>query len=583
MFAIACPARAGRMDIPAPQGSHRFGTGVTALPNGNFVVTDPGFSEPGGTGAIGAVYLYDGRTLQLISRLTGGSAGDQVGAEGITVVSGGNYVVHSPHWKNGGLTEAGAVTWCSGTTGRTGVVSAANSLVGGAANTRIGSRRGSAESGNIIVLSSGNYLLCTPDWHDGTAEEMGALTWCRSDGTVTGVISAANSLTGSSPEDRVGRKDSITLLPDGNFLTYSYFWDNGGAVNAGALTWGSGVSPTVGAVSAATSLVGSATDDHVGESVIVLSSGNYLVASSGWDDGSIVDAGALTWGSAAGGVRGVVSAENSVVGSSIRSGVGRSTGVFLLANGNFVASEPFWSKGAVPTARGAVRWCSGTSGATGPLTEENSLTGGRQLDQVGDVYPLPNGNYVVASPSWDNGASEDVGAVTWCDGARGTVGVVSPENSLTGFAAGDAVGSAGIVLLTNGNFVVCSPDWRNTRGAVTFMAAGAPVRGIVSASNSLIGGRDMDGVGAGTLQPWTEGRYVIPLSNGNYVVGSPWWDNGAAIDAGAVTWGSGTEGVKGLVSAGNSLVGGTAGDRLGVRNWDLGSGSGIVALDTGHY
>ena len=42
---------------------------------------------------------------------------------------------------------------------------------------------------------------------------------------------------------------------------------------------------------------------------------------------------------------------------------------------------------------------------------------------------------------------------------------------------------------------------------------------------------------------------VTPLSNGNYVVKSPNWDNGATVDAGAVTWGSGTTGVAGPVTA----------------------------------
>ena len=50
---------------------------------------------------------------------------------------------------------------------------------------------------------------------------------------------------------------------------------------------------------------------------------------------------------------------------------------------------------------------------------------------------------------------------------------------------------------------------------------------------------------------------VTALSNGNYVVISPYWDNGAIANAGAVTWGSGTSGVTGPVSSANSLVGST--------------------------
>ena len=43
---------------------------------------------------------------------------------------------------------------------------------------------------------------------------------------------------------------------------------------------------------------------------------------------------------------------------------------------------------------------------------------------------------------------------------------------------------------------------------------------------------------------------VVALTNGNYVVRSPNWDNGAVINAGAATWRSGTSGVSGVVSAG---------------------------------
>ena len=43
------------------------------------------------------------------------------------------------------------------------------------------------------------------------------------------------------------------------------------------------------------------------------------------------------------------------------------------------------------------------------------------------------------------------------------------------------------------------------------------------------------------------------LTNGNYVVDSAHWNN----YMGAVTWGSGTTGVVGVVSAANSLVGTT--------------------------
>ena len=45
--------------------------------------------------------------------------------------------------------------------------------------------------------------------------------------------------------------------------------------------------------------------------------------------------------------------------------------------------------------------------------------------------------------------------------------------------------------------------------------------------------------------------------------------------AGAVTWGNGTTGISGTVSAANSLVGSTASDQVGI--------GGITALSNGNY
>ncbi len=79
------------------------------------------------------------------------------------------------------------------------------------------------------------------------------------------------------------------------------------------------------------------------------------------------------------------------------------------------------------------------------------------------MTPLSNGNYVVTSPDWANGAAGDAGAVTWGSGTAGVSGVVSATNSLVGSTAGDSVGeNAGSVLaLSNGNYVVSSQYWNN--------------------------------------------------------------------------------------------------------------------------
>ena len=73
-----------------------------------------------------------------------------------------------PYWDNGAATDAGAVTWGSGTAGVSGVVSAANSLVGSTANDQVG-------YGGVTALSNGNYVVRSPAWDNGAATDAGAV------------------------------------------------------------------------------------------------------------------------------------------------------------------------------------------------------------------------------------------------------------------------------------------------------------------------------------------------------------------------------------------------------------------------
>src|SRR5262249_56498082 len=94
----------------------------------------------------------------------------------------------------------------------------------------------------------------------------------------------------------------------------------------------------------------------------------------------------------------------------------------------------------------------------------------------------------VESRSW-NGYR---GAVAWGNGATGSSGIVSEDNSLVGSNPGDGVGDndngfPSIVPLRNGNYVVLSPYWNGGRGAVTLGSGTAGISGIGSAVNSLVG------------------------------------------------------------------------------------------------
>jgi Repeat of unknown function (DUF5650) len=125
----------------------------------------------------------------------------------------------------------------------------------------------------------------------------------------------------------------------------------------------------------------------------------------------------------------------------------------------------------------------------GVVSPANSVIGSTEFDLVGDrTRALADGNVVVSSRSWDNGAANAAGAVTWMNGATGLVGAVDPTNSLVGSTAQDLVGEITLVL-PGGEYVVLSPAWDNTAivdaGAVTVAPAGGVV-GPVSTANSLV-------------------------------------------------------------------------------------------------
>src|SRR5262249_23708240 len=144
----------------------------------------------------------------------------------------------------------------------------------------------------------------------------------------------------------------------------------------------------------------------------------------------------------------------------------------------------------------------------------------------GGVTPLTNGNYVVCSSLWDNpGLTLDVGAITLGSGMGGADDVVTAVNSLIGTTAGDRVSIGLATALSNGNYLVSSPNWKNgsasAAGAVTFGDGTTLNHDTVNDGNSLVGGSANDSAGSGGITAFT---------NGNYVVSSPLWDNGSLTD-----------------------------------------------------
>ncbi len=210
---------------PNPNAGGTFGDNLMILGNGNTVVTDIN-DNFGGAGA-GAAYLFNGSTGGLISVLIGSHANDFVGSGGfVQLPSSGNYLVVSPNWNS----AAGAVTPGNAATGVSGVLSAANSLVGANPGDNIGSN-------GIQILNTGNYVVLSLNFNGKHRRHH---VRHRSRGREGNrcpqrtALSAARRATMPVP---MAAKEFLQLA-SGNLLFRTQNWSNSGtATIAGAVTW----------------------------------------------------------------------------------------------------------------------------------------------------------------------------------------------------------------------------------------------------------------------------------------------------------------------------------------------------------
>ncbi|MBK6728877.1 MAG: hypothetical protein IPG63_16950 [Xanthomonadales bacterium] len=407
---------AAQIELVPPIGSVTFGSDVIVLPNGNIVVRDEEASIP--ATKAGAVHLFS-PTGTLISTLRGASANDQIGNWGIRVLDNGHFVVVSRYWDNGAAADAGAVTWANGAAATTGTVNASNSILGTIAGDFIGSSR-------VLALANGHYVINCGRVDINGVGDAGASTWVNGSGPATGTVSATNSLYGTTTMDRVA-EDGAVLLANGHYVVFSQFWDNGAVVDAGANAWCNGNTGCSGPISAANALVGTAGSPVSG--VTPLSDGNYVVRSPDWDNGALLDAGAATWASGSAGLSGTVSVANSLVGPAAGDRTGRY--VYALTQGGYLVGSPYWDNGALLDV-GAVTWC-GAGGKIGTVAMANSLVGALADDQFGvsALDPLPDGRAVIQSEYFDQPPATDSGATTLLP-LGGLTGIVPASHSVLG-------------------------------------------------------------------------------------------------------------------------------------------------------
>lgn len=516
--------------------------GVTVLANGNYVVGSYNWTNGTGT-SLGAATWCNGTTgrvghVSTANSLFGAWGGDLMGVPGsIVPLTNGNYVVVTKNWDNGPISDAGAVTFCNGATGTSGILSTANSLVGANPNDQVG-------YGGVTPLANGNFVVSSPNWRNGPAATAGAATWVNGSTGLIGEVSTANSLVGTQANDQVGTV--VTALTNGHYMVGSSSWKNGAVQMAGAATWGNGSTGITGAVSTANSLVGTHEFDFVGGRAVPLSNGNILVVSWSWGNGTTPTVGAITWCNGSGPTVGEVSAANSMTGTVAAERLGT---VVALNNGNYVIVNPKWVN-ANGDNLGAVVWANGTTGISGTITDAIAIVGRANGDAIGSdgVFPLANGNYVIGSRNWDSGTLANAGAVTWMDGTKPASGVVTEANSLYSNAYGGTSVLNMLTPLPNGNYVVKSGNYLSPNvkgGAVTWGNGNGGSAGEINVSNSLVGVPNDDFFRA-TIGTSPDGSYTI-LNSGTYL-------NGTRV--GSATWGNGTTGTAGEFNDCNSVFGG---------------------------
>lgn len=215
----------------------------------------------------------------------------------------------------------------------------------------------------------------------------------------------------------------------------------------------------------------------------------------------------------------------SIYGETVNDFHSNFTHLLPLDNGNLVIATETYDRNGISNS-GIVLLINGATGDQIGNTFSSESNGGGSLARSG-VLKLSNGNFVVASGIDNNGSATQAGSVMVIDGATGLqVGSTIYGN------AGDQLSEAGsLTALNNGNFVVVSPQFNGFRGRVmlvdgaTGAAIGSPING------------DQTGDSLGSAG-------IVELDNGNYVIASPNDDHSGVVNAGTARLVNGTTGVQ---------------------------------------
>lgn len=521
---------------PTPGRDDNFGSQVLILDNGNIVVADPGDSSIAANN--GAVHLYNSVTKALIGSIYGDQASDRLGGNGITAV-GNNFIINSAQDHNGALTQAGSVRLINGSTGVQ-----MGALVGDQARDQIGSN-------GVLVLANGNYVVSSAYDDNAAVQDAGSVRLMNgSTGT------EIRALVGSERQ-ALGRH-GVTALRNSNFTIQSFIDDNGLVSRAGSVRLVNGSSGESIQV-----LRGEQTNSMLGNgSVTALANNNYVVSSADDHDGSGVLGGSVRL------MNGATGAQISVLFGDAN-GDFFSNEILALDNNNYVILSPNDNHEAIRDA-GAVRLMNGSTGDQinvfyGDQTDD---TLGQRRRFFGSSGPsgtaLNNSNFVVASSFDDSPSIVNAGSVRIFSGSTG-----AQIDLLYGDAPEDQLGSEGVTALANSHYVIASNFDDN--GAAENAGSVRLMNGTTGAAigTALFGDQSDDRLASET-------HSIRALANNNYVISSPYDDDGAIENAGSVRLMNGQTGEQ--ISA---LIGDQRNDYIGIDR--LRGAAGVTTLGNDRY
>jgi CHAT domain-containing protein len=382
----------------------------------------------------GTVILANGSTGAEVGRISGANANDSFGERPIerpiTVLSNGNYVFGNYGADIDGRVDAGTVILANGSTGaEIGRISGAN------AGDQFG-------KGAITALPNGNYAFGNSGGIDNPSNVILA------NGTTGAEISRISGTVGDSEFGMF-----ITSLPNGNYVFQGSYTGLGASVILANGTTGAEISRISG-TDVALGLFGF--------NITALLNGNYVITNPNATVGGNANAGTVIL------VNGTTGTEiNRISGTNADDQFGRGV-VTALPNGNYVFGNYLTDIGGIENA-GTVILANGSTGE-----EINRISGANANDNFGrdgsignipaSIIASANGNYAFSNSNADIGGIMNAGTVILANGSTGT-----EISRISGANANDYFGSGGITALSNGNYLIGSPDVNSGAGRVDIL------------------------------------------------------------------------------------------------------------------